>query len=308
MLHINRTLHSILTSLILMLVPSASAQLLSGALGDITMGDSLIEVQAQIENKCTDIEVIQPDEIRFPLAQNSESRIVCKAFTITQDSDIELITFSFADDHLVMIKAIGNAYDTLLSPKEKPQSKIADWDIYNGMHLVANQKTDTVWLLNDDAIHPHMFLWDDNEPKDQSPIDATISEVLKFGSAYRTLSKELKALSITTSKEEISPPTIPTNPKRQVQLNCYGFNYAGAPRKLEAVFADGRLAMVWILTAKAEEDRIRQALIRSYGEPIFTSDEIEAFDEWKVVLRKDKPEVVAISDELIPFMKSFFGG
>lgn len=287
---------------------ASSAQMLSDELHDITLGDSIQVVQTQLEGHCADIKIIDPEEINFPLAKNSESHLECSGFTTTTNQTIESINFSFADGHLVMIKAVGNACNSLLSSAGDQFGSIEDWDFYKEMHIVANQGTDTVWLLNDDAIHPHLFLWNHQEVNAQDPLDASIPEVLNFGSAYRTLTKKLNALSITTTKEEISPPTIPTNPKRQVQLNCYGFNYAGAPRKLEAVFADGKLAIVWILTAKAEEDRIRQALIRSYGEPIFVSDEIEAFDGWKVALRKDKPEILAISDDLIPFMKSFFGG
>jgi hypothetical protein len=90
-------------------------------------------------------------------------------------------------------------------------------------------------------------------------------------------------------------------------MNAYGFEYLGVPRKIEAVFADDKLTIVWILTGKGEEDRIRTALTESYGHPVFVSDTIEAFNNWSVALRKDKPEVLAIAPELVPMMKSFFG-
>ncbi|MDH3245129.1 MAG: hypothetical protein OEM26_10980 [Saprospiraceae bacterium] len=80
-----------------------------------------------------------------------------------------------------------------------------------------------------------------------------------------------------------------------VQVNCFGVEYAGFPRKIEAQFKDNELALLWILTGKQEEDRVRQALIAAFGDPIYVSENWEAFRNWQVVLRKDKPEVLVSS-------------
>jgi hypothetical protein len=79
------------------------------------------------------------------------------------------------------------------------------------------------------------------------------------------------------------------------------------PRKLEARFGDDKLNVVWILTAKGEEDRIRQALIEQYGKPIFVDDNWEIFNDWQVGLRKDKPEILLIEKALGQvYKKQFF--
>ena len=60
-----------------------------------------------------------------------------------------------------------------------------------------------------------------------------------------------------------------SDPNAQLQINCFGINYFGFPRKIEARFGDDKLNVVWILTAKGEEDRKRKALTHQYGKPIF---------------------------------------
>ncbi|MEQ5790667.1 hypothetical protein J4E06_06370 [Muricauda sp. NFXS6] len=79
----------------------------------------------------------------------------------------------------------------------------------------------------------------------------------------------------------------------------------GFPRKVEARFGNGKLNSVWIPTAKAEEDRIRQKLKEAYGQHIVITDEFEVFNDWKVLLRKDKPEVLLLNETLIPVYKGF---
>ena len=66
--------------------------------------------------------------------------------------------------------------------------------------------------------------------------------------------------------------------------------------------------MVWILTAKAEEQRVRQQLRAAYGEPVFVSDDWEAYQNWEVFLRKDKPEVLFLTAALGQhYKKEYFG-
>ena len=84
-------------------------------------------------------------------------------------------------------------------------------------------------------------------------------------------------------------------------------DYLGFPRKAEARFGDNKLNVVWILTAKGEEDRIRKALTAQYGDPIFVNENWEIFDNWQVGLRKDKPEVLLIKKQIgLEYKKSFF--
>lgn len=97
------------------------------------------------------------------------------------------------------------------------------------------------------------------------------------------------------------------SPDAQLQINAFGVQCFGFPRKLEARFGDEKLNVVWILTGKAEEDKIRQELIKAYGKPIFEDDNWEIFNDWQVGLRKDKPEVLLIEKALGQvYKKEFF--
>jgi len=49
-----------------------------------------------------------------------------------------------------------------------------------------------------------------------------------------------------------------SDPNAQFQIDCFGVEYAGFPRKIEARFGDDRLNTVWILTGSGEEDRLRK--------------------------------------------------
>ena len=94
-----------------------------------------------------------------------------------------------------------------------------------------------------------------------------------------------------------------SDPFAQLQIDCFGIEYAGFPRKFEARFGDNKLNVLWILTGKGEEDRIRQELIKHYGKPIFINDDWEIFNDWQIGLRKDKPEVLVMTKEIGMFYK-----
>ena len=66
------------------------------------------------------------------------------------------------------------------------------------------------------------------------------------------------------------------------------------------MFGDGILEQAWILTGKGEEDRVRKALVAEYGPPTFVNDTWEVFHDKRVMLRKDKPEVLMLSVKLAP--------
>lgn len=279
-------------------------------LHDPTWGVSQAEVRASIASFVEHTESLTIETPLLPLASESESYLVAHNLTTISDEQIDRVTYTFADNALVMITASGNAIDVLIdSPRDLP-NRIGDWRLSDDMSVVMHRASDTVTMLSEDAKHPHLFLWAIPDPQSadsSDPMNASIPDLFSFGTERRELEPALKALCVATTREQIDPPTLPTQPKRQTQINAYGFEYLGVPRKVEAIFADDKLTLVWILTGKDEEDRIREALIESYGDPIFVSDTIEAFNNWSVALRKDKPEVLAIAPELVPMMKSYFG-
>ena len=95
--------------------------------------------------------------------------------------------------------------------------------------------------------------------------------------------------------DEISLPTAKTS---QSQVDCQRFKYAGKKRKIELIFADGILDMVWILTEPEEEDSLIAGFTRLYGNPTHVKDDVTFFLNDGVAVRNDPHEVLFISDRL----------
>jgi hypothetical protein len=74
--------------------------------------------------------------------------------------------------------------------------------------------------------------------------------------------------------------------------------YAGFHRKFEVRFENKKLRKVWILSGKEEENRIQEKLTIEYGNSIFENNNWVVFNNWTVLLRKDKLEVLLITEEL----------
>ena len=93
-----------------------------------------------------------------------------------------------------------------------------------------------------------------------------------------------------------------------LQISCFGVDCLGFPRKIEARFGDDKLNVVWILGPKGEETRVLNALIEQFGQPIYTNDDREIFNNWQVGLRKDNPEVLLMEQNLgLNYKRDYFG-
>ena len=130
---------------------------------------------------------------------------------------------------------------------------------------------------------------------------ATTPGFLVFGEKYEQLKPQFERACPMLNIETIEQPWLPNKPTSQIQINCVGYEYAGFPRRIEAVFGDGVLEVVWILTGKNEEDRVRQALVEAFGAAEIVGDVWEVFEGQRVALRKDKPEILMISEKMIPY-------
>ena len=173
--------------------------------------------------------------------------------------------------------------------------------------LLMNDEEDHAWLLSPETAHANLFMWPNPYVESSDSPDYRSSamrpDVLAFGEHLDSLQAGFEAQCDFTRLDEYRVWLL-TEPEVQQQLDCFGFEYAGFPRKIEAVFGDGILEQVWILTGKPEEDRIRQALIEAYGAPSFVDENWEVFDDGRVMLRKDKPEVLMVSERLAPLYRA----
>jgi hypothetical protein len=182
-----------------------------------------------------------------------------------------------------------------------------DYTVYQKQMLLIDSKKDIAWVLTDEAMFSHLFTWKnpylDIKRSEALPNTGLVPAFLKMGANFKELEAPFEANSSFTFRQELDG----SDPNAQYQINCFGVNYLGFPRKAEARFGDDKLNVVWILLGKAEEDRVRQALIKQYGPPIFTDDIWEVYNNWQVAQRKDKPEILLMTQEIgLGYKKSYF--
>ena len=148
----------------------------------------------------------------------------------------------------------------------------------------------------------YLFVWSNPHINNNQQSEVTLNTLLKFGASIDALmpifEKHCQPLVIQDTK-----PWLLTKPNAQKQVNCFNFSAFGFPRKIEAVFGDNHLELAWILTASAEQTRVAQSLSNTYGKAIFENAQWQAYQNGEIYLRKDKPEVLAISKRLIPLIK-----
>ena len=292
----------ILTILLLPLTTFSQAEIIFNG---VTLENTSKEVIQKMSSISATVNIVTPRVVRFPLAKNTESHLICTNIS-TENGSIEKAIFTFADDKLSHIEARGNAVKVFESNQKDTARTYLDYKVYIKNKLFLNEKKDVAWILNEEGMHLNLFTWENPYFKSSYKLSLDISgkipDFITMGENINTLKPILEVNSAFTNTEKLDG----TDPNAQVQINCFGVNYFGFPRKIEARFGDNQLNTVWILTAKGEEDRIRQELIKHYGKPIFVNDAWEIFDNWKIGLRKDKPEILLLNQELGLFYKKEF--
>ena len=270
----------------------------------VQLQESLEGAKDKIEPFAEKMELIEIENPTFPLSKDLEAHLVCSNYKSGYGTISELV-FTFSDDKLVYIQAHGNAIEAITAITKDTVQNYMDYRFYPKDHIVTKPSEDKVWVLSEDAMHPNLFTWDNpylpsnKERKKISYTSGRIPDFIKLGGNLDQLKPNLERESDFIFTMELDG----SDPNAQLQIDCFGIEYAGFPRKFEARFGDGKLNVLWILTGKGEEDRIRQKLISEYGPVIFKDDNWEVFNNWQVILRKDKPEVLVLTEELAVFYK-----
>lgn len=274
----------------------------------IHLEDSLEKVTLKIREISDTAKLISIDIPTFPLAKVREDHFVCTKVK-TENGLIENVVFTFADNKLTYIEARGNSYKTFISKRKDTARIYMDYEVYLNDKLFLKKEKDVAWIMTEGAMHTNLFTWENPylKPGSKANIKANhsfeIPIFLKMGASMNDLKPVLESNSDFTNIEELDG----SDPNAQLQINCFGVDYLGFPRKIEARFGDDKLNVVWILTAKEEEGRIRKALTNQYGKPIFTNDDWEIFNNWQVALRKDKPEVLLMEEKIgLDYKTSYF--
>ena len=270
----------------------------------VAFGQSVAEVKSSLGSSAGKLYTVEAQDPIFPLSKESEIHLICIECTSTNGL-IQEVAFTFADDKLCLVQGSGNAVEAMIGKRIDTAQVFMKYKVHWEDLIVADPVEDKVWLMTNEAAHPNLYAWDNpylpsvGGKTPQYKTSAAIPDFLEMGGDLEKLKPLLEEASDFTYARELGPG----DPNAQLQIDCFGIEYAGFPRKFEARFGDGKLNTVWILTGKGEEDRVRQKLNKTYGAPIFINDAWEVFHNWQVFLRKDKPEVLLLTPELGAFYK-----
>lgn len=104
----------------------------------------------------------------------------------------------------------------------------------------------------------------------------------------------------------IDPPFLPNKPAKQVQIDCDGLDFLGAPRWTEFVIGDDKLQMVWVMVEADDKAKSVEALKAAYGAPSHDTDMFIAFARGRAAWREEPPEVLFYSEEIAPMIEAWF--
>ena len=104
----------------------------------------------------------------------------------------------------------------------------------------------------------------------------------------------------------IVPPFLPDVKTGQVQVDCSGFPFLGAPRWTEFVVGDDRLQMVWIMVRAEDKDAAVAALTEAYGPPSSRNEKYIAFKQGRAAWRDKPPEILFYAPELDAWVEAWF--
>lgn len=301
-------LQKIIFTIIFLITPCMFYAQTESIFNGVKLNESLEKTVQKLKEISKTVDTISVDNPNFPLAKLKEEHLVCSQVK-TSNGIIDKVVFTFADDTLKYIEARGNVQKVFVSKRIDTARVYLNYDVYVADRMFLNKNKDAAWILTKEAMHTNLYAWenpymnlsykDETEPNSSDQIPAFI----KMGATIDELKPILEAHSTFTNTEKLDG----SDPNAQIQINCFGVDYLGFPRKIEARFGDNKLNVVWILTGKGEEDRIRRALMNQYGNPIFSNNDWEIFNNWQVGLRKDKPEVLLMEKTIgLEYKTSYF--
>lgn len=140
-----------------------------------------------------------------------------------------------------------------------------------------------------------LVAWASHQPSVKLP------EVIDFGSPRQAMVQALQDYCSSIEEHTFDPPQVPEATTHS-QIDCQGFEYFGAPRLAEFVFADDELILTWILVDKSELAALETAFIARFGEPTIKSEDVTAFTDANAAVRKDVPEALYYADSVAPLV------
>ena len=129
--------------------------------------------------------------------------------------------------------------------------------------------------------------------------DAFKPEVVRWGATTAEMEAALQGKCAKGYKiRPINPPFLEDIKDRQLQIDCDGLEFMGAPRWTEFVIGDGRLKMVWLMVKAEDQDAVVEAMTRAYGPPSSRNSKYIAFAQARAAWRFKPAEILFYAPEL----------
>ena len=145
-------------------------------------------------------------------------------------------------------------------------------------------------------------LADDFNPQ----FDPSAPAAFQFGESVEAHATTFESHCTSADVRELDPAENPMAQETLTQVDCQGFDYFGAPRLAEFVFADGALTHVWVLTTAEDNAGLRAAFEASFGAPSHDLEMVTAFIDHNAAIRLDPHEALYTSDAAAPLFRGWF--
>ena len=298
----NILLTACLSSFVFIAPVNAQETIIAG----VSLGLSETAAAPLIDSACAQVMRIEVFETRFPAASNSEVHLRCGGLTLSDGSAAGDAMFTFADNALVMIEVRGS--NGQLRPEGDPAFQAPGFDVFMPVLAIAHTGIDRIDFISGFPLAPLAISWDNpawttNHPSAPDEPFFLPSEIV-FGASVAEMTDTLDGVCPLSMGRQIEEVWLATEPTAQFQIDCIGYEIAGYPRKLEFVFGDDTLQQIWLMFDVGDIARIREFLTAQYGEPLFVDEQYEIFDDYRLALRKDIPEIRYVSDEIAAILAS----
>ncbi len=124
----------------------------------------------------------------------------------------------------------------------------------------------------------------------------------ELGNSFITIKEQAINECEKVTEKNIVPITAPLAKSSQKQIDCFGFLYAGKKRKVEFVFQDDQLDLIWILIPNDEKEEVIKKMTEFYGQPSMTIEYGTIYLQANAAFRNDPTEVLFASNRQVEAM------
>lgn len=254
-------------------------------------GLSEAETRAWFDARCPDAQSFSPDVTHFPFSVHAETHLLCRL-------EGYQVMASLADGQLLQVEIRGDL--SAHRPAGDPAMEFGHLHIWPEEALIHDTRLDRILSFTELNHATILALWDN--PAWSGGAAPTgpwfIPDEIRFGATIAETEAALEGQCGLMATRPIDEVWLLTAPQAQHQTDCFGYDIAGYPRKLELVYGDGVLEQVWLMVGPADIARLRAHFTAIHGAPTAETDRYIVFADWTVAVRKDVPEILLGSDRL----------